>query len=186
MLPGNFRLVDTYNGFHLQLQNGLSSKVNVRLLRLCFQILQLLQYVGEVILQIFLKTNYIFCVHTKKTICLVHWSRENSIAWKDLQMQKGLRYSPNQKFRTSIYIPAPHVAKQQSQCKVQSSKHYLLRINKIAMLITHCIYSISKIPLLLRVAVIKKKKSAQFTKKHITEKKNWGYCIRRSHMLSYG
>lgn len=64
---------------HLQLYNAPFSKVNVRLLRLCFEIFQLLQNVGEVVLQIFLECDYVFSVNTKKTKCLVHWNRENSI-----------------------------------------------------------------------------------------------------------
>lgn len=56
-----------------------SSEVNVSLLRLCFHVLQFLQYVCEVILQIFLQCHDVFCIYTKETVCLTHRDRENGI-----------------------------------------------------------------------------------------------------------
>lgn len=65
-------------------------KVNVGLFRLCFEVFQFLQYVSEVVLQIFLQRNNVFWIHSKKTVHLSHGNWENGITRKNLEMVKDI------------------------------------------------------------------------------------------------
>lgn len=69
-------------------KSKVSSEVYIRLLWLCFKISQLLEYVCEIILQIFLKCCDSFTIHTKKWICLCHSHWEHGIACKNLYISK--------------------------------------------------------------------------------------------------
>lgn len=79
-----------FNGNHwktsaIQNKHHAYLKVNVGLFRLCFEVLQFLQYVSEVVLQIFLQCNNVFSIHSKK---IVHFSRgnwENSVTRQNLE-----------------------------------------------------------------------------------------------------
>lgn len=50
------------------------------------KVFQLLQYVGEIILQILLQWTDVFCIHTEKAICLSHRNWEDSIACQNLKI----------------------------------------------------------------------------------------------------
>lgn len=62
------------------------SKENISLLRLSLEVFQLLEYIGEIILQIFLQWADVFCIHTEKVIRLCHWNWEDGITCQNLEI----------------------------------------------------------------------------------------------------
>lgn len=81
-----------FNGNHwktsaIQNKHRAYLKVNVGLFRLCFEVLQFLQYVSEVVLQIFLQCNNVFSIHSKKIVHFSHGNWENSVTRQNLEME---------------------------------------------------------------------------------------------------